>query len=130
MRKLFLAAVMLFSTLGFSQALTQEGNYTTTVYNDAITQKASFNFKVFTSSMGDIVVDIEGQSPAFKKTVNYGNITTVTWVNSGGVWSESQTFVFTKDVKTGDIYVHWTRVVQNENSEPWNVFCNGVVFKQ
>ena len=69
MRKLFLAVVILFSTLGFSQELTQEGNYTTTVYNDTITQKASFNLKVFTSSMGDIV-------------------------------------------------------------EPWNVFCNGVVFKK
>lgn len=129
MRKLFLAAVMLFSTLGFSQALTS-GTYTSTVYNDDVSKKSTFTFDVFTSSTGEIVVGIDGQSPAIKRTTNYANVTTVTWINSGGVWNESQTFVFTKDTKTGDIYLHWLRVVQNEGSEPWNLFLRGVFVKQ
>lgn len=130
MRKLLLLFTLLFSVIGFTQAL-EEGTYTTTAYTLDYANKVEFTFTVFKSDSGSLVVDIEGHDPKSKRTINYANGTTVSWINSlGGPWSESQTFIFTKDVKDGSIYLHWLRVVQNEGEEPWRVFCKGNVYKQ
>lgn len=129
MRKLLLLFTLLFSVIGFSQAL-EDGTYNATLYTTDYANKVSFKFTVFTNS-GSIVVDIEGHDPKFKKTISYANGTTVTWINSlGGPWSESQSFMFTKDVTDGSIHLHWLRVVQNEGEDPWYVFFKGNVYKE
>ena len=67
------------------------------------------------------------EETSVNQTMVHGTTTTYGWQNAGGVWSECQNFVFTKDIKSGNIYVHFMRVVQNEGDIPWSVIGVGGV---
>lgn len=117
---------MLFvSAFGFSQAL-KDGKYKSVLYNNDLTLSYEYTFIVKNG-----VVDVEGvdTSTFTKKTISRNANTTMTWVNNGGIWTESHTYIFTKDLKTGEVYVHLLRIVQNEGQLPWNVFLAGYVYK-
>ena len=125
MKKLLLIGLfLLFSLPSFSQAL-EDGTYKSdiTIYSGNTSKTYTYTFYVtygIVSSYG---------SPAISLTRSLGDTTLFTWLNSGGIWTESQTFVFTKNSKTGDLYVTTTRVVQNEGQEPWQTFGLGKVYK-
>lgn len=125
MRKLFVALTLLCSTLGFSQALT-DGTYTSRVYNHDMSKNYDYTF-----TMKDGIVRIDGldTSDITKKTISEGNVTTMTWINKGGIWTENQTYIFTKDASSGALYLYLLRVVQNEGQIPWSVFMAGQVTK-
>lgn len=125
MKKLILGALLLLSTVSFGQALA-DGKYTSKVYTNDMSNSYVYNF-----TFKDGIVDIDGldTSGLQKKTISKNNITTMTWINNGGVWTENQTYVFTKDTKSGNIFVYIFRVVQNEGEYPWTTTLVGVVNK-
>jgi hypothetical protein len=127
MKKLFLFLLLAFSLTSFSQALEKSTKYKVEV-TTADDKTYSFNFYV--SSTGQVYqLTSEGKFLTFKEfeTISNSNTTTYTWLNNGGVWSENQTFVFTKNIKNGTIYLHYLRVVQNEGEIPWSVIGVGIV---
>lgn len=127
MKKIILGLALLFSVAVSAQALTTNTSYKAfveTTNNSSIT----FNFRV--SSTGNVYqADSDGKLRDFDKeiTINNATSTTYTWLNSGGVWSESQTFIFTKDKTSGELTLNYLRVVQNEGSAPWIVYGVGEV---
>ena len=125
MKKLLLLFTLLFSMVGFSQALV-DGTYTSTIYNADLTKSYDYTFNV-----KDGIVDIEGldTSNLAKKTLSNNATTTMTWINAGGVWTENQTYIFTKDLTSGKMYLYFIRVVQNEGQIPWSVAMAGYVYK-
>ncbi len=122
MKKLFLLlfAFMCFSS--FAQALQPSTYYWTTVKT---TTNNTYSFYFYVNSYGE-VRQIDYSTNYYKEFDKYGtvsnkNSTVYTWANSGGIWSETQTFIFTKDVTSGKIYMYYFRAVQNEGAEPWEV---------
>lgn len=124
MKKLLLGLLLLFSVTSFSQALT-DGSYWSNieVTNSAGTKTYGYEFTVTNG-----IVKQKGVS-ASSVTKSLGNDTVFTWLNQGGIWTESQTYIFSKDAVSGQIYVHYMRVVQNEGEAPWWAIGNGLVNK-
>ena len=125
MKKLLLIGLfLLFSLPSFSQAL-ENGVYKSniTIYSGETQKTYAYTFYV----IGGVVSQVS--EPAVSVTRTLGDTTVFSWLNSGGIWTESQTFVFTKNKTTGDLYVTTTRVVQNEGQEPWQTFGLGKVYK-
>lgn len=127
MKKLLFGAILLFSSLCFSQALEPSTYYKVEVNTDAGKYWAHFYVKY-----DGQVRQINYEKNTYLTFNNYNTIsnkttTTYTWQNAGGVWSENQTWVFTKDIKSGNIYVMRYRVVQNEGEIPWSAEGVGIV---
>ena len=134
MKKLLLIGLFLiFSLPSFSQALEKTSYYKSdiTIYSGGETNTYAYYFYV--TSTGEIrMIDYaKNQYVTFKAygTVNNANSSVYSWANNGGIWSETQSFVFTKDITSGKIYVLSMRVVQNEGSEPWQTYGVGNVEK-
>jgi hypothetical protein len=127
MKKIILGLTLLFSVAVGAQALTPSTGYKAYVEttNDS---NISFDFRV--SATGNVYqAGSDGKLRDFSKevTINNAATTTYTWLNAGGIWSESQTFIFTKDKTSGKLTLNYLRVVQNEGSEPWIVYGVGEV---
>lgn len=125
MKKLVLIGLfLLFSLPSFSQAL-EDGTYKSdiTVYSGNTNKTYTYYFYV------KYGVVSQSSTPAISTTKSLGDTTVYTWLNQGGIWTESQTFVFTKNKTTGYIYVRSMRVVQNEGQEPWQTYGIGDVYK-
>lgn len=126
MKKILLVVTLLFSVIGFSQALT-DGKYGV-IFETGGQNSVDYDL-TFTVEKGIVNVDGISSDGKEKKTLHKGTTTTMTWVNTGGIWSESQTYIFTKDTDNGSVYIHYLRVVQNSGEVPWNVSYAGYVYK-
>lgn len=128
MRKLFLTFALLASFAMSAQAfLSTSRYYTASVVSS---NDNTINFKFYVSSTGSVYqVGSDGKlyEPDQYCTVNNGKTTVYTWANAGGIWSESQTFIFTRNADTGEIALNYLRVVQNEGEAPWMVYGYGYV---
>ncbi len=127
MKKIILGLTLLFSVAVGAQALTPNTSYTAYI-ETTNSNNITFNFRV--SNTGNVYqAGTDGKLRDFNKevTINNSATTTYTWLNAGGVWSESQTFIFTKDKTSGELTLNYLRVVQNEGSEPWIVYGVGEV---
>lgn len=124
MKKLFLLlfALTCISFSSYGQALQPSTYYWCKVNT---TSNNEFYFYFWVNSYGEVrqLNYAENTFKVFDKygTVSNKNSTVYTWANAGGVWSETQTFIFTKDVTSGKIYMYYFRAVQNEGQEPWEV---------
>lgn len=134
MKKLLLIGLFfLFSLPSFSQALENSSYYKSdiTVYSGGTSNTYAYYFYV--TATGEIrqIDYAKNQYLTFKvyKTVSNSQSSVYTWANDGGVWSETQTFVFTKNKDNGSLYVLTMRVVQNEGQEPWSTYGVGNVEK-
>ena len=115
MKKLLLIGLfLLFSLPSFSQAL-ENGVFKSniTVYSGSTEKVYAYTFYVINGVVSQI------SEPAVSVTKTLGDTTLFSWLNQGGIWTESQTFVFTKNATTGELFVTMTRVVQNEGQDPW-----------
>jgi methionine salvage enolase-phosphatase E1 len=133
MKKLLLGALLLLSTLTFSQALEKSAYYKSdlTIYSGGSSQDYTMYFQVTSSGDVKMLESKYGSTYAFKasNTSSNNHTTVYTWLNNGGIWSESQTFVFTKDDETGNIDLLTMRVVKNEGKGPWQTYGIGIVEK-
>lgn len=109
--------------LGAHAQVLKDGKYTAKIVVGEKYLNASF-------SVYSGYVYQDGVSAKVENTSHNSNTTTYTWLNNGGVWSENQTYVFTLDSKSGNIYVTMIRVVQNEGSDPWSYAGIGRVYKK
>lgn len=124
MKKILLFVLLLCSTLGFSQVLT-DGNYHIYLLDTSTQEKTNYTFTV-----KDGKTDINPAAPV-QFTRSYGDTTEFFWMNKSSVWTETQTYVFTQDRNKSDyFYVHHFRVVQNVGQEPWSTTKIGVVYKE
>lgn len=135
MKKLFLIVVFLiFSLPTFSQALENSNYYKSdiTIYSSGKQNLYTFYFYVMSTGQIRMIDNEKNQYLTFKNyyTLSNSQTSVYTWVNNGGVWSESQTFVFTKDIVSGKLHVFSMRVVQNEGQDPWQTYGYGEVVKQ
>ena len=73
---------------------------------------------------GEPNVNISRSSYPFKQTSSHSNITTLEWINSGGIWTETQFFICTK-VNQESIEVLHIRYVTNEGSEGESWYYGG-----
>lgn len=122
MKKILLPLLLLFSIVTFSQALT-EGTYIGLIQTDEDQYKVTF--KVVDGKVSEV-----GTDNLDATVTKHSNGTTLfTWMNSGGVWNETQTFIFNKG---SDEYIHlnFLRVVKNEGEDPWTVSGVGLVKKE
>ena len=125
-KKILVLLVLLASISSYSQAINASdyGYYKADMNYIYSSNSTSFNtIRLFSYSSGRI--EISNNPHAVEKTIHEKNVTTYTWVNSGGIWSESQTWVFTKNATNGIITVMFMRVVQNEGQDPWYVIGTG-----
>jgi hypothetical protein len=110
-----------------AQALEPSTYYKASILTDA-NKTYTYHFYV---NKGNYVRMVDENKNIEETTVNqtmvHGTTTTYGWQNAGGIWSECQNFVFTKDKKSGQIYIHFLRVVQNEGDTPWSVIGFGEV---
>lgn len=120
----FLVVLTLLLTVNtYSQikegAFATPGPHTATIYFTDGT-KTDVKFNVYDTGAIDMYL-----SPAVGRTLvnKYG--TTYTWLNSGGIWTESQTWIFTKDKVSNKVTVTFLRVVQNEGDDAWTVSASG-----
>ena len=125
MKKLFLAVTFLITALNYGQCLS-DGKYFAKLMDPQSEDEKVSTF-YFTVSNG--YVSQNDINPDKKSTIHNGPTTTMTWLNKSEVWSENQTFIFSKDLDNDVIYLNWFRVVQNKGSEPWNVSMVGIVKK-
>lgn len=122
MKKLFLLLFALISLSSFAQALTPSGYYKGKI----VTSENTYFYAYFYVNVNGEVRQINYDENTYKtfadyKTINNNNSTVYTWANNGGVWSETQTFVFTVNTTTGDVHLRYLRVVQNVGEDPWIV---------
>ena len=133
MKKFLIAFALLFSLTGFSQALQNSSYYKSniTVYSGGTSNTYAYYFYVTVDGEIRQIDYAKNQYLTFKvyKTVSNSQSSVYTWANDGGVWSETQTFVFTKNKDNGNVYVLTMRVVQNEGQEPWSTYGIGDVEK-
>ncbi len=123
MKKLILFVLLLCSTLGFSQALS-DGEYAIYLMDTSTKEKINYTFTVTNGK-----TDLNPAAP-IQILRSYGDSTEIFWMNKSDVWTETQTYIFTKDRnKTDYFYVHHFRVVQNVDQEPWSTSKIGVVYK-
>lgn len=134
MKKLLLIGLfLLFSLPSFSQALENSSFYKSdiTIYSGG--SKKAYTHYFYVNGYGEVrqinFSDNTYMSFDTYKTLSNSQSTVYTWGNSGGIWSETQTFVFTKNKTNGDIRVMSMRVVQNESEEPWQTYGLGDVYK-
>jgi hypothetical protein len=130
MKKLLLIGLFLLSLSSFSQALENSAFYKCKIVT---TENTYFYSYFYVNSYGE-VRQIENSDNTYKlfntyKTLSNSTSTVYTWANAGGVWSETQTFVFTKEKNTGFLTLNYFRVVQNEGSVPWTLIGLGEVEK-
>lgn len=118
------ALSLTFATPSFSQALT-DGKYSSdiTVYSGETSNTYAYTFYVINGIVS------QTNKPAVAVTKSLGSETVYSWLNKGGIWTESQTFVFSINRETGQIYVVLSRIVQNEGEDPWATFGTGIVYK-
>lgn len=127
MKKLFLLLLLASGVFCNAQAL-ETGTY----YKSEINTDSGNYWVYFYVNLSGEVRQINYEKNTYKEFKNYTtisnkNTTTYTWQNDGGIWSENQTFVFTKDTKSQQVYVLLYRVVQNEGDIPWAVQGVGYV---
>lgn len=127
MRKLILIILLAIGIQGFAQALKPSTYYKAKITTDS--DKTYWYYFYVNSNNYVRMVDVNKtiEETSVNQTMLHGTTTTYAWQNAGGIWSESQNFVFTKDKKSGNIYVHFMRVVQNEGDIPWSVIGVGGV---
>jgi len=125
MKKLFLIVTLFVSTLTFSQALRNSNSYIAYLY-DSDDKETTMVFTV----TSDGIINISGWNlnGYEKKTLHRENISNMTWINNGGVWTEYQSYTFTKNPDTGDIEIFLLRVVQNVGQEPWATAKHGYAY--
>jgi hypothetical protein len=129
MKKLILLLLLATSLTSFAQALEPSTYYSAEITTDG-NKTYTYYFYVNKNNYVRMVNANKGlEETSVNQTMVHGTTTTYGWQNAGGVWSECQNFVFTKDLKSGNIYVHFMRVVQNEGSVPWSVIGVGNVDK-
>lgn len=130
---LLIGLFLIFSLPSFSQALTNSTYYKSniTVYSGGTSDTYAYYFYVTAAGEVRQIDYAKNQFLAFKTygTVSNAQSSVYSWANDGGVWSETQTFVFTKDKTSGKLYVFSVRVVQNEGEEPWQTYGVGDVEK-
>lgn len=124
--KLVLVLTLLLTVNTYSQikegAFATPGPHTATVYyNDGSSSEVKFN--VYDTGAIDMYL-----SPAVARTLVNKYVTTYTWINSGGIWTESQTWIFSKDRVSNKTTATFLRVVQNEGETPWTVSASGKVY--
>lgn len=73
------------------------------------------------------IVVAERKECGFKSTTSKGQITTLEWIDVGGVWSETQKFIITK-IDENSLRVLHIRYVVNKGSETESWFYGGVGF--
>lgn len=129
MKKLLFMLLMLTSLTTFAQALEKSTHYKAEINTDAGDKYWYYFYVMSTGEVRQITAENTYKNFKTYDTVNNSNTTTYTWLNNGGVWSENQTFVFTKDVDSNKLYLHFMRVVQNEGDIPWSVTGVAVVEK-
>jgi hypothetical protein len=123
----FLVVLTLLLTVNtYSQikegAFATPGPHTATIYfSDGSSSVVKFNVNDY----GAIDMYL---SPAVGRTLVNKYITTYTWINSGGIWTESQTWIFSKDKVSNKTTATFLRVVQNEGEDPWTVSASGRVY--
>lgn len=117
----------------FSQAVEKSTYYKSDIkiYSNGSSNVYAYYFYVTTEGEIRMIDYAKNQYLTFKayKTVSNAESSVYTWANDSGVWSETQTFVFTKDITSGKIYVLTMRVVQNEGESPWQTYGLGEVEK-
>jgi len=127
MKKLLLLLLALVSFTSFAQALENSTYYKAEVNTDG-GQKYWYYFYV---NSGGYVrqVDSSGKygTQAVHQTMYHKATTSYAWLNASGIWTENQSFIFTKNLDNGKIYLHFMRVVQNEGDIPWSVVGVAVV---
>lgn len=121
----FLLLFALFSAATYAQALAPNSRYETVIHT-LDDEQISYTFE--TDEKGTVDIPEFGYEFGAKKTQNHQDQTTMTFINSGGVWTESQTFIFTKG-EGSVIYVYFLRVVTNEGDDPWEVMGLGKLTK-
>jgi len=130
---LLIGLFLIFSLPSFSQALANGYYYKSDikVYSSGTSNTYTYHFYVNASGEIRQIDFAKNQYMSFKTygTVSNAQSSAYTWANDGGIWSETQTFVFTKDKSTGDLSVFLMRVVQNEGQDPWQSYGVGVVEK-
>ena len=134
MKKLLLIGLFLIASLPmFSQALEKSSYYKSdiTVYSGGQSNVYAYYFYVTAAGEVRMIDYAKNQFLSFKAygTVNNASSSAYTWANDGGIWSETQTFVFTKDKTSGKISILTMRVVQNEGQDPWQTYGVGEVEK-
>lgn len=134
MKKLLLIGLFLIASLPmFSQALEKSSYYKSdiTIYSKGQANDYTYHFYVTAAGEVRMIDYAKNQFMSFKAygTVNNATSSAYTWANDGGIWSETQTFVFTKDKTSGKISVLTMRVVQNEGQDPWQTYGVGEVEK-
>jgi hypothetical protein len=132
---LLIGLFLIFSLPAVSQALENSSSYKAAIKvfsGDSSESKSYYYFYV--SAIGTVRMYDKANNTyyTFKQsnTTSNSQSTVYTWLNNGGIWSESQTFVFTKDKISSDISIFLMRVVQNEGDEPWQAYGVGTVEKE
>lgn len=82
-----------------------------------------YAYQISVSKVGD-GVDVSRSVNNFKQTSSHNQITTLEWINSGGIWTETQLFICTK-ISNSRIEVMHIRYVVNEGSEGESWFYGG-----
>ena len=118
---------LLLCANSYSQAFSTSGYYSGSMTYYTGKSSSTSNIKFYVYPAGG--VEFDNLSPAVFKTLAEKNITTYTWINSGGIWTESQTWIFSKNATNGEITATFLRVVQNEGQEPWYVMGTGLIYK-
>lgn len=139
MKRIILVGLMVCSALGMSaQSRSFDGVWTGSLKTDEgnefnVTLYVEDNnvYSVTTDEEGDRIKDTDYEviwSKGYGEQLNY------TWMNKGGVWTETQTYSLVY-VNNSKLSVHFLRHVSNQSEEydgntDWGYFATGYLYKE